>query len=87
MTNPLKHAIQWNLYDNTELILLKMHIFQHLTGTVFKKIMVILPIVREHLSWETTGFIGRFIQVSLKFEYDKTNLQQTTILFKRLWLD
>ena len=23
MTNTLKHAVQWNLYDNTELILLK----------------------------------------------------------------
>ena len=28
------------------------------------KIMFNLPIVKDHLSWETTQFSGRFIQVS-----------------------
>ena len=27
--------------------------------------MFILPVVKDHLSWETTKTIGRFIQVSL----------------------
>ena len=29
------------------------------------KIMFLLPVVRDHLSWETIKFSGRFIQVSL----------------------
>ena len=30
--------------------------------------MFILPVVRGHLSWETTKFNGRFMQVSLYYD-------------------
>ena len=38
--------------------------------------MFILPVVRDHLSWETTKFSGRFIQVSLY--HDLLNKSEAT---------
>ena len=46
-------------------ILLKTHKFQHLSGTVSTKALFILPVMRDHLSWETTKFRSCFLQVSL----------------------
>ena len=34
--------------------------------------MFILPDVKDHLSWETTKFSGRFIQISLYNNYSKS---------------
>ena len=57
--------IQWNLHNETEKVLLKHTQIWSFTWHSLYKIMFLLPVMKDHLSWETTKFSGGFIQVLL----------------------
>ena len=50
-------VIHWNLYKDAQISSFACHSLY--------KIAFILPVMKDHLSWQTTTFSGRFIQVSL----------------------
>ena len=66
------YLIQWNLYNKIREVLLKTHKFHQLSGIVFTK-SCLFPVVKDHLSWKTTKFSGRFIQFSLYNHIQKIN--------------
>ena len=58
--------IQWNLYKETEKVLLKhTNFIIYLALSLQNHVYSPLPAMKEHLPWETTEFSGHLIQVSL----------------------